>query len=164
MGRGFAKKEKIWGTTDAEMKPLHIVRVTSIRAYLPFKANGCFIFREMHNALMLMQKKRDLVSSLIKIFFILCSLQLVLLESKSALDVLTKSTFVGYDNPIFLDVTRFHQDIMGVGIQLPENCSSLSMGGCCISLVIRPLTQSIQLLRLTEIVGGNELRASITLK
>ena len=60
-----------------------------------------------------MQKKRDLVSSLIKIFFILCSLQLVLLESKSALDVLTKSTFVGYDNPIFLDVTRFHQDIMG---------------------------------------------------
>ena len=89
-----------------------------------------------------MQKKKDLVSSLIKIFFILCSLQLVLLESKSALDVLTKSTFVGYDNPIFLDVTRFHQDIMGVGLQLPENCSSLSMGGCCISLVIRPLTQS----------------------
>ena len=25
VGRGFAKKEKIWGTTDAEMKPLHIV-------------------------------------------------------------------------------------------------------------------------------------------
>ena len=49
--RGFAKKEKIWGTTDAETKPLHIVRVRSIRAYLPFTANGCFIFREMRNAL-----------------------------------------------------------------------------------------------------------------
>ena len=44
VGRGFAKKEKIWGTTDAEMKPLHIVRVRSIRAYLPCTANGCFIF------------------------------------------------------------------------------------------------------------------------
>ena len=44
VGRGFAKKEKIWGTTDAEMKPLHIVRVRSIRAYL-------------HNALCWCKKK-----------------------------------------------------------------------------------------------------------
>ena len=79
------------------------------------------------------------------IALLLCCWQFVLLESKSALCLmrLQRVQYEAYNNWIFPDTNCFYQDIRGltpITEKMRMQGAVVSMGACCISPVIRPLT------------------------